>query len=560
MPAISIRLEPHPQCTSKITLRHGAIAKEDSAMFRHCCQVHSGVFDPKLGAWAIPVTKLPDFVEFAQGATLVPSLELLHATTKQTEYLTREWEDLRARAKLFPAPPYPYQWEGAKFLLKHPRGCLFDEMGLGKTVQALMAIPNRTSAIIVCPASLRFNWRVEGQRWRSDLQFTVCATPAKCRIPNREECVIMSPEGLTRWIIDHDASFGTTLAHKGCTLIIDEAHYYKNPESKRSRAMAYLASFCAHVWALTGTPLMNRPPDLAGLLRVINLFKASFGTQTFLDRQFGLAIGSDGNPRWPKEPPHADAATRSLSRVALRRTRAEVLPEIPEKQHCELHIDLRSSEVRVPRCDAETMEIVRAIGNGGLEVVPEGTALPEIRGAIARAKVPHVHTILDRFEEEGVPLVVASYNLAPLESIASRGVPIIVGKTRLSKRHQYVEEFQAGKHLFIGIQLEAGGTGITLTRAAHMLMVQRDWSPAVNAQAEDRVCRIGQGAKVTIYDLLANHPVDTIVTRAIRGKQARISATVHRVQSSASVGDPFLSRLSDLATHIKAFHAQKAPA
>jgi len=116
---------------------------------------------------------------------------------------------------------------------------------------------------------------------------------------------------------------------------------------------------------------------------------------------------------------------------------------------------------------------------------------------------------------------------------------------------KFVGGFQAGKTGIIGIQVQSGGTGITLTRAHHMLMVQRDWSPAVNAQAEDRLARIGQKAdSCVIYDMLANHPLDAILSRNLRDKQTRINATVNQVHTTITSGRKLEHRMRELANYI----------
>jgi SNF2 family DNA or RNA helicase len=102
----------------------------------------------------------------------------------------------------------------------------------------------------------------------------------------------------------------------------------------------------------------------------------------------------------------------------------------------------------------------------------------------------------------------------------------------MANRARAVDEFQAGTTKLIGLQIQAGGVGITLTAAHHLLFVQRDWSPANSDQAEDRICRLGQKSTCVIYDIFSDHELDQIIRRVLASKARLMAATASAMPST----------------------------
>lgn len=498
------------------------------------------------GRWSIgpqDVVPLTDHL-VEQGVDIIPDDDVGIALRIHAANIRIDLENVEDSCKALPFQLYPYQIEGIGYLATHNRACLFDEMGLGKTVQAIMAIPFYASIVIVCPASLRLTWQQEGIKWRPGIYWDVIKESSKLIKPEPKQAIICSPEAVVR---------NGSILNGASVLVCDEAHMYKNPKAKRSQAVQRLAGTCARVWAMTGTPMTNAPPDLAGVLQTFGLFERAFATRHTFDTMFGCKWNHHmERVEWPTEPPHSDAIVRALGRVSIRRKRADVLPEIPQKTYAEIVCDLAGSNVTIPETTSEQREMYRAVDKSGLGVVDfeAYTNFAEVRAALAAAKTAQVLEIIEQFQSQGTPLVVCSCNLAPLQAMTKADHLTITGDVSHKLRARAVELFQDGDVDIIGIQTLAGGVGITLTRAHHMLMVQRDWSPALNEQAEDRICRIGQKNAVVIYDLLANHPLDEIISRALRDKQKRISATVDRVEHTIRSGRALVERMIQLAEFI----------
>jgi len=528
-------------CNGKILAKSSGITKE----FRWACHLHGGTQVNK--EWAIPTTKLYDFIGFcsSRGAGFEVGEGVAAFVWYRAGELAKRYQELEAHP--FWDKLYPYQRSGAQFLSTYSHALLLDEMGLGKTIQALMALPKGATGLIVCPASLRLNWQIEGEKWRPDLRFEICKTPKRMHLT--EAMLVMSPECLTALSSPDIFDQG-----KGC-VVFDECHYYKNPKAKRSIAAAHVAKYAQTCWGLTGTAMANAPPDIRGVLRTFGLFNNAFATGEYFDRQFGMSRDHmTGFVTWPKKPEHAAEVARSISRVAMRRTRAEALPDLPKKSWAEIVVDISSDKVanlELPE-EGETMQrVYRALDKEGVKAVPaDWSVIGRVRAKVAAAKIPAMLTFIASFLESKTPLVVACFNRAPLQAMQDEGYHVIHGDVNATARHVAVTAFQDGDTDVIGIQLQAGGIGLNLQRASHMLMVQRDWSPSVNTQAEDRLVRIGQTNAVIIYDLLANHPLDQRISRAVRDKQTRIAATVGRVGDSILYGEGLIAQMKSLAAHI----------
>lgn len=435
---------------------------------------------------------------------------------------------------------YPFQVEGVNWLSKQDSALLGDDMGLGKTVQALMALPSDGYGMIVAPAGLKYNWQDECKKWRDDLTCTVLEGRGSFRLPRKNEIVITNYDILPDWLVTPKKATGQATQayyaslnkwrqdlgakHTGIelvTLIVDEAHKVKNYKTKQSQKVKNLSSIVKATWGLTGTPLINRPTDLFGVLDSLNMAYRVFGGinkfrilfNAWQDR-FGWKYGSP-QPIVPE----------LLRRVMLRRKREDVLPDLPTKTYSTLIVGEMDSSLR-----RQLDEMWDEYG-GMVEVdgeLPPFEKFSEIRHKLAKSRIEAMLEYVENAEEQDVPLVVFSAHLPPLDALLLReGWAVISGDTPLLRRQEIVRDFQAGKFKGVGVSIKAGGVGITLTRAWKALFVDLDWTPAANLQAADRICRIGQTSnKVEIVRMVSDHPLDIHILNLLSTKMALIQASI----------------------------------
>lgn len=321
----------------------------------------------------------------------------------------------------------------------------------------------------------------------------------------------------------------------GIVLIADECHKLKNPKAVRTTRFRALSggvrSAEGRITGLSGTPLLNRPPELWSVLQCFDLATEAFGSwnrfvQLMGGRKgrFGMEWSGYVDPQVPE----------LLRRVSLMRRREEVLPDLPTKTYETVEFECVPQDLRLI-CD----EIVAAIRKRGLDLedaIAEAIetqggvvfeAVSRVRSRLAAAKIPALLEWLEQFEEAEEPLVLFSRHRAPIDAIATRpGWGTITGDQTAEQRSRVEEAFQAGRLRGVCATIQAGCEALTLTRACRVVFVDLDWTPALNQQAEDRVCRIGQTRGVIVTRIIADHELDARVIELLGKKQSLIEQSV----------------------------------
>ena len=427
---------------------------------------------------------------------------------------------------------YGYQQVGVRFLAQHDRALLGDDMGLGKTFQALMAVEDR--AIVLCPATLKTNWANEVRKWRKDLNPIVCKGRSGFRLPQKGDVVILNYEILPKdfnptdkYGNEHAVPTAWLDSLSKTTLIADEAHLCKSHKAIRSKRTKILASVCRRSWALTGTPLLSSGFDLWGVLSTFGMARDVFGGFNSFTR---LMNASRGRFQWHFGTPDPSVPER-LRRVMIRRMKNEVLSDLPVKRRQTIRVDVESGNSAALNAAWKTMQQYE------MTSLPAFSEFSKVRAMLAESRIPALVELVESYEEAAKPVVVFSAHRAPVEAMASReGWAVIMGDTSEKDRQRAVEAFQAGRLKGIACTIKAAGTGITLTHADTMIFCDQEWNPALNLQAEDRICRIGQKSSSLQYvRLVTNHPMDLHVLCLLDAKMDLINSAIE------NQADPLLS-------------------
>lgn len=431
---------------------------------------------------------------------------------------------------------YDYQVDGVDFLASKDYALLGDDMGTGKTVQTIKALPEGASCIAIVPACVKYNWSDEIGKWRPDLKVTILKGRGSFQWPDHSEVVITNydilPERFApikrenvkyKEFLDN-LEKGDRDQAKRTHLVVDEAHYVKNGRTNRAARVRGLAKICRVVWGLTGTPLLNKPGDLFGMLKNLNMASDVFGSFTRFCELFKAFRNKWGGLVYGRPDP---IVPELLRRVMLRRLRHKVLPQLPTKYYTELKVDA------IPRDLKKELDIVFDAWGPIVTVdkkLPDFSEFSEIRKKLALSRIPTMLEYVENCEEQEVPLLVFSAHRDPILECAKReGWEAITGTTSAKRRQEIVRDFQRGLLKGVALTIAAGGVGLTLTRAWKVLFVDLDWVPSNNSQAEDRVCRIGQKAsKVEIIRMVSDHPLDLHVLKLIDQKMKVIDAAVER--------------------------------
>jgi SNF2 family DNA or RNA helicase len=433
---------------------------------------------------------------------------------------TRELADARPRRpRGFEAQLRDYQREGYEWMWRHAEAglgaCLADDMGLGKTVQALALLSQRAAkgpALVVCPTSVIHNWVAETKRFAPGLRPTILADTsnrAESLAASRPRDLIVCSYGLL--VSEAEVLSGVEFA----TVVFDEAHALKNELTKRAKAARGIAAGCR--LGLTGTPVENRVSELWSLFHV--LVPGLLGTRARFDERFAKPIARGDRD--------AAAQLRALLRhFILRRTKAQVLDELPPRTEVTLEIEptakarayyealrrraLESVEGGDPR--SKRFRILAEITR--LRQAAVDPRLLDERGAPAGAKIDALVEHVLALREEGHRALVFTQFLTSMAllraAFVAAGIEFLEldGATPAAERARRVDAFQAGESDVFILSLRAGGIGMNLTGADYVLHLDPWWNPAVEDQATDRAHRIGQSRPVTVYRLISKGTIE----------------------------------------------------
>lgn len=476
--------------------------------------------------WTIPARSLRLLQSSAArlGANVVVSEKVRLALSRGREQRAQLLQAKRAHEAVIDLPTEtavrPYQRAGVRFLLdamKNFSGVLLaDEMGLGKTLQALSIIALSSGLrkiLVLCPASVKYVWADEIDKHYPQLDYKVIegtaeerkkqwASPARIKIANYE-------------LLLHDPQVRV----KDWDLVIaDECTYAKNYTAKRTKALKKLHR--RYSLGLSGAPIENRLEELhsifdfvmPGLLGPGWLFVAEYCVKNY----WGAIIGYKG----------LDRVKERIAPHYLRRTKDEVLPELPAKIHNDVWIEMSRAEWRLYEAIREQIREMIA-ENPKLKVaniLTEMLRLKQCTGAaqtlgedIESSKITALGEILEAAEGHKVVAFTQFAELAKL--VAERfDAHLLHGGIPSSRRPGLIRAFQEnGRQLLVST--EAGAYGITLTAADIVIHIDQPWNPARLRQREDRLHRIGQKSTVQVINLLARRTVDEYVRKILHRKR-----------------------------------------
>jgi len=520
------------------------------ATFRRICSHNGARYDAEVKASAILPDLVPGLVAALRQGGLGPLVSPPLAALLQSK--AQEARDAQAQAsnrlKELTAhlaerglELYPFQIVGVAWLEGQQTALLCDMMGLGKTIQLAMAM-NRAEdarAIIVCPASLKGNWARELGIWRPEITPVILSGRGSFCWPQPGQAIIINPDILPK--VEEEDEEGVVHRVKpfedcpsSIDLVGDECHAYKSTGTNRTKSFRALGRAVrkagGRTWGASGTPLLNRPEELYNLLSVFDLLKQTFGDWPGFCRAWNSKAGYWGGQEWGEPSP---AVGPILKRAMLRRRREEVLPDLPTKTRgtIPVEIDRKTRDL----CEAARAAI-EAAGISLTDMIEAGQVsgpafeiIARTRSSLAKAKIPALMDLLDEYEEQGQAVVVFSAHRAPIEALEHRkGWTWFTGETAPGKRTAIVQDFQDGKFKGLGTTIGAGGVGHTMTFAHHAIFVDLEWTPALNCQAEDRLCRIGQDRGVIIRILEAPGTVDQDVNVLLMAKQKIIDGSIEK--------------------------------
>jgi hypothetical protein len=448
----------------------------------------------------------------------------------------------------------PYQRRGLSWLAQMCElglgGCLADDMGLGKTVQVIALHLHRRAlaagpTLVVCPTSLLGNWERELARFAPEVPVRRYHGGGRHLERLAADEVVLVTYGVVR----RDR---VVLAEVGWGLVVaDEAQHAKNPLSRIARELRAIPA-PARV-ALTGTPVENRLTELwsildwttPGLLGPLERFRRSVAVP--IERY--------------RDPEATERLARLVRPFLLRRRKSDprIAPELPAKTETDRVVPLTAEQATL--YEAVVRETLAKIASSeGIErrglVLGLLTALKQICNHPAQylhetaplpgrsGKLAALDELLDIILDEGEAALVFSQYVEMCRliqaNLADRGLPTLFlhGRVPARRREELVARFQDGGAPVFLLSLKAGGVGLNLTRATHVVHYDRWWNPAVEDQATDRAYRIGQDRPVQVHRLVTEGTLEDRIAALLSSKRGLAEAVV-------GAGEAWITELSD---------------
>lgn len=420
---------------------------------------------------------------------------------------------------------YPFQYVGVRFAeLAGGRALIGDDMGVGKTIQAIAYSalhPENHPVLVVCPANVKYNWVKEFNTWLPNLT-TEAIKNGKSVVPD-SDVVVINYDLMKKKQLD--------LEERGFNIcIFDESHYLKNSKAQRTIASLDLARTCKDILCLSGTAITNRPIEFFTTLNLLR--PTEFGNFFAYAKRYCDAEHNGWG--WDFKGSSNEVELHERTRAfGIRRLKKEVMAELPDKIRQIVYVEPSTKDKReynnVQRTWMNQYQMLKASGD-----LPAGfvlNMLTELRHHCGLLKVnATVNWVKEYNEMTGKPVIIFAHHKDVVDSIIEElkgdlSIGRITGDVPAEKRQERVDAFQQNKIDVMVCSTVAAKEGLTLTAADTVVFVEREWTPAWEEQAEDRVNRIGQDAETVhaVYLSVAG-TIDEKFNTVVEEKRAVISS------------------------------------
>ena len=407
--------------------------------------------------------------------------------------LAKEIEEHKLDFRYLKATLRTYQTFGTKYIVHQKKTLLGDEMGLGKTVQATAAMAalkaeGKTHFMVVCPASVLVNWCREVQK-HSMLEVTKIHGNDETALNywlEKGDVAVTTYESISRFCLPENFEISM--------LVSDEAHYVKNPEAQRTKALLKLLKRTEYTLFMSGTPLENRVDEMCFL---VSCLRPEIAKE--LERVKYLST--------------AEQFRQQLATVYLRRTREDVLQELPDLIEKEQWCVLNTWEKKA---------YYDAVMSGNFMAIRQVSW--QVDDLNESSKAARLLEICEQAKEQNRKVIVFSFFRNTLlkvsQLLSERCMEPITGSISPQRRQEIVDEFSKAENGAVLIsQVQAGGTGLNIQSASVIVFCEPQLKPSIENQAISRAYRMGQVRDVLVYRLLADDTIDEQIMEILKNKQ-----------------------------------------
>jgi len=475
-------------------------------------------WDPALKVWTAPAAKVDDKIlerfRKAYGFMVDKKIGLPPAVLPKVPPQIKT--DYKLPPGVVKGTLREYQLAGVEYALNHPKCLIADEMGTGKTLQSLAAVTASDSfpALVICPASLKYNWQREINKW----------------IEGKSVRILSSGDSIWELVpfdfhvVNYDILGKINFANiQFKSVICDESHYLKSASTLRSDNVQKILKGVERAIFLSGTPILNRPSELVNQLKLLGVLDKFGGYWKFVRRycrayHSNYGINTDGAANLD------ELSIRLKTIVMIRREKSEVVKELPEKIRSDIEVEIDNMR-EYKSAEDDIVEFIRRekgdAASARAAAAETLVRIEKLKQLSTKGKMKAAVTWLEDFIETGKKIVVfVTHTDAARELAAKFNWPKIIGETPAEERQRAVDRFQDDPDLKgIVLNIKAGGVGLTLTAASDTLFLELGWSAGEMDQAEDRTHRIGQINSVTCHYFLGKGTIDETIYALIESKR-----------------------------------------
>lgn len=427
--------------------------------------------------------------------------------------------------------PYEYQQEGIQFGLSRRRLLIGDEPGLGKTLQSIGIVDTAGAypCLVICPSSLKINWQREFEKF-TDKKALVLDNASRTSWPyllgmGMFHVAIVNYESLRKFFVWDIKGGSKSFTLKDVvfnrdvnifrSVIMDESHRLKDPTAQQTMFTRGIVEGKEWRILLSGTPVVNHAQDLVAQLAIMGRLLSDFGGRG----KFLADYGENENL--------AELSAKLYDSCMIRREKAKVLTQLPDKQRTDLHVEISNrDEYDLAAADLAAYlreytectdrEIRRKMRMEAL------VKFMTLRSLASKGKVKQAADFIRNFLANGKPLIVFC-SLKEIVKALQKQFPDAVrvtGDDSLAEKQAAVDAFQSGEASLIICSIKAAGVGLTLTASSDVAFVEFPWTYADCCQCEDRAHRIGQKNNVNCYYLIGRGTIDPVLYNIIHRKRS----------------------------------------
>ena len=464
----------------------------------------SGVWVPGRKLWKVPISKtVVDTMAINYDLrNLKRELDNYHNLV----YTIKNKNDTNGDARL-----RPYQRVDVEFLSMRKNAAVFNEQRTGKTPTILLAVKDRIDkGIIVCPAGLKLNWSREARTW-IQRDTTVVSGTKKKRLKLYEQfktsdraILILSYETLRADIAEFGVEFDV--------LIIDEAHRLRNYKTQQSKALYALSKKAKHVFPLTGTPAVNHPADVFGILRLLRPTK--YGSYwNFIDRYFGYEQTRFGREILSLKKHRMEEFTDMLNSISVQRKRNDVMQWIPPITHRQIPLELSDIQKRYYTQLVDTFRYDENIVPNAIALLTRLRQVCLETGLITEHdSSPKADFIKEYISDNTDSVLVFSSFTSFLKRLHAEipGSVLLTGEQSQAEKQAAVDKMQSGEAKVMLANVVAGGLGWTLDRVDTIIFTDKSFNPIDNEQAQDRIVPTVKGSTYEPKQIITLTMSDTL--------------------------------------------------